>query len=166
MTNTRYVVDTSSLLDLIHYYPKDIFPGIWVELDLLIKSSMMVAPVDVKDEIERGRDDLLQWVKEHESMFYPRSNTRSKIVNNILKEHGLVKEHGSLQADPWIVALAIDLKSSLDLQIMIVTEEKIKGNKTKIPFIAKNHGIESISMLEMFRREQWQFYRIRGSVSS
>ena len=39
----------------------------------------------------------------------------------------------------------------------IVTQEKARGRQHKIPFMALEYGIESIQVLDMFRREKWAF---------
>ncbi len=40
---------------------------------------------------------------------------------------------------------------------MKVTEEKIRGDKIKIPFVCKKFNIESIDVIDMFRAEGWKF---------
>ena len=157
MTNTLYVVDTSSLVTLVRSYPRDVFPSVWTAFDPLIKSAMLVAPTAVKRELKQGHDELVPWAKENTHIFYQRSSAQSKTVSNIMHEHNLTEIHDSSRTDLWVVALAKEFQSSLYSQVMIVTEEKIKGAKVRIPFIAQKHGLESINLLAMFRRERWQF---------
>ncbi|MBW6462034.1 MAG: DUF4411 family protein [DPANN group archaeon] len=38
-----------------------------------------------------------------------------------------------------------------------MTEETLRGNKIKIPFVCKNYEIESINIVDFFRIEKWTF---------
>jgi len=40
---------------------------------------------------------------------------------------------------------------------IVVTEEKIRGNKVKIPFICDQYDVEAIAIIDMFRIEGWIF---------
>jgi hypothetical protein len=45
----------------------------------------------------------------------------------------------------------------VEIKRIVVTEEKIRGNKIKIPFVCNDFGIEAIDILDMFRVEGWKF---------
>ena len=83
---------------------------------------------------------------------------------DILKKYpSLVKqEQRKYDADPWVIALAIELSTSSQKTLspvkrIVVTEEKLRGNKVKIPYVCQIFNIESISIIEMFRAEGWKF---------
>ncbi len=78
----------------------------------------------------------------------------------------IVRKHSKLlhanknrdEADPYLIALA---SSRININItgdkwMIVTQESDRPNK--IPSVAKEYGIESIKIIEVFSREGWMFY--------
>ena len=56
-----------------------------------------------------------------------------------------------MEADPYIIALALLLANSLNGKPIILTQEKGKPNK--IPAVAKEYGIESATILKLFERE-------------
>lgn len=123
MTNTTYVVDTSSFVDLARRYPEDVFPQVWKNLEALIRDDLLVAPIDVRQELERRHDQLLSWAKKNKRMFVMNSQTQSLTVLRIVNEYRLSKKRGSLDADAWIIALANERAHSLDQETVIVTEE-------------------------------------------
>lgn len=57
----KYVIDSSSLIDLKRKYPVDVFPGVWEKIDDLIVSNRLIAPEEVFNEIENGDDELVPW---------------------------------------------------------------------------------------------------------
>ena len=40
---------------------------------------------------------------------------------------------------------------------IVVTEEKLRGNKVKIPYVCQEYTVEAIDILDMFRMEGWKF---------
>ncbi|RLG15018.1 MAG: hypothetical protein DRN71_02335 [Candidatus Nanohalarchaeota archaeon] len=40
---------------------------------------------------------------------------------------------------------------------IVVTEEKLRENKIRIPFVCIQYRIESIDIIDMFRAEGWKF---------
>ncbi len=40
---------------------------------------------------------------------------------------------------------------------IVVTEEKLRGNRENIPFISNELAIEAIDIITMFRAEGWKF---------
>jgi len=51
-------------------------------------------------------------------------------------------------------------QSTLDevkLKRIVVTEEKIRGNKVRIPSVCQEYNVEAIDILDMFRKEGWTF---------
>ena len=61
------------------------------------------------------------------------------------------------QADPFIIALAVDLRRSMtkDEPVIITHENSAKHNK--IPHVARSYGIESDQLVGLFAREHWTF---------
>ena len=65
-----YCIDTSShhgCLDPL--VPIDHFPGLWKQMELLIKQGRLISSEEVLHEIERKDDTLHDWVKQRSSMF-------------------------------------------------------------------------------------------------
>ena len=64
-----YVVDTSFLIEIHKRYPEKTLPGIWKDLDALIREGRVIAPEYVRSEINRQDDELKDWVNRHDEMF-------------------------------------------------------------------------------------------------
>ena len=158
-----YVVDSCSMIDLNRHNPIDIFPSLWEKIKRVIKSGMMISHVEVFNEISKQDDELTEWIKEHKLMFKDVSEKQIKIVKEILKKFpSFVKKDDRHDADPWIVALAKELKddpqrSLFEIKKLVVTEESPRGNKVKIPFVCKEFGIDCINGIDMIRQEGWKF---------
>jgi len=48
-------------------------------------------------------------------------------------------------------------KTLIQIKRIVVTEEKLRGNKENIPFISNEMSIEAIDDITMFRTEGWKF---------
>lgn len=161
-----YVIDSSSLIHLNRHYPIEVFPGVWRNLEVLVRSGLLVSPKKVLEEISRMDDSLKRWAHKNSGMFKDLDEKQIKIAMDILKRYPSLAKPDSetAVADPFIIALAIqkesDKKGTLFPEMrknIIVTEEKLKGNQVRIPFVCREYGIECIELLEMFRKEGWTF---------
>jgi len=163
MTYNSYVIDSSSLIDLNRHSPIDVFPSVWKNLESLISQDRLVAPLEVLNEITQTDDQLYKWAKEQANLFREPTEKQIEIVKDILKIYpSMVKEDREYDADSWVIALAIEMKSNpqqtlLQKEIIIVTEEKIRGEKVRIPYVCQKYQIDSIGIIEMFRIEGWKF---------
>jgi len=96
-------------------------------------------------------------------MFIEPTIEQIETVRDILEKYPSIidlKNHYS--ADPWVIALALEKINDPQQTLMIikrivVTEEKIRGNKVKIPFICDQYDVEAIAIIDMFRIEGWIF---------
>ena len=164
MTTTCYVIDASSLIELKRMNPMDIYPGVWKRLSELVNAGLLCAPMEVKRELKEGDDDLFQWAVQNNRMFTPCSDQLERKVAEIMERFPSMidSDKEDPAADPFVVALALvkdpqqKLMPSGDARV-VVSEEKLKGNKIKIPFVCLRYGIECITIHEMFRREGWTF---------
>ncbi len=162
MTENVYIIDTSSLIDLNRNTPKDVFPSIWQEMEDLIYSNRLFAPREVLNEIGESDDDLHEWAKKHRKMFVEITEGQLEIVRKIMDEFPslVTSENKKYSADPWVIALAMEMSRQATLTAdkrIVVTNEKLKENKVRIPFVCKHFSIESIDLLGMSRLEGWQF---------
>lgn len=163
MTSNIYIIDTSSLIQLSKHNPHDVYPGVWKELEGLVDTGKLLAPKEVLNEIIKLDDGLSKWGKKHARMFKEPTEEQIKIVRKILEKYpSLVKSESEFDADPWVIALAIELsqnpqKTLFEIKRIVVTEEKLRGNKIKIPFVCQDFKIESIDIIDMFRAEGWKF---------
>ena len=166
MTNNVYnvyIVDTSSLVKLNRNNPIDVFPSIWEKLKLLSDNNRLIAPKEVFNEIKQNDDMLSKWAKQQKKMFKKPTQKQITIVQEILKDYpALIDAERKYDADPWVVALAIEMSSNQQTTLatikrIVVTEEKLRGNQIKIPFVCNQKSIEAIDVVELFRTEGWKF---------
>jgi hypothetical protein len=150
-------------MELNRHNPLDVFPSVWEKIEDLINKDLLVAPKEVLNEINEGDDKLANWAKKQNKLFKDPTNKQIDIVRGILNKFpSLVKENRKYDADPWVIALAVELATStqktlISIKRIVVTEEKIRGNKVKIPFVCQKYEIESIDIIDMFRKESWTF---------
>lgn len=163
MTNNVYIIDTSSLVKLNRNNPIDVFPSIWEKLKYLADNNRLISPREVLDEIKQNDDMLSKWAKNQKKMFKEPTQKQIELVQEILKDFpALIDTERKFDADPWVIALAIELSSSSQQTIftikrIVVTEEKLRENRVRIPFVCNKKSIEAIDVVELFRVESWKF---------
>lgn len=163
MTSNCYIIDTSSLIQLNKHNPMDIYEKVWSNIDQLIHGNRLMAPKEVYYEIVQYDDTLKNWAKTHKMIFKEPTVRQMEIIRNILKQFPtLIDTDRVYDADPWVIALAIELKTNPQqtlqtIKRIIVTEERLRGNRVRIPLVCKDFSIESIDILKMFRLEGWKF---------
>ncbi|MFH1337729.1 MAG: DUF4411 family protein [Nanoarchaeota archaeon] len=163
MISNHYIIDSCSLMELNRHNPIDVFPSVWVRIESLINKGLLLAPREVLNEIMQGDDQLTKWAKKHNKMFVEPTEKQIEIVKEILKEFpALIKQNRKYDADPWVIALAVEMATSLQqtltpIKRIVVTEEKLRGEQIKIPLVCQKYNIETIDILDMFRVEGWKF---------
>lgn len=158
-----YIIDTSSIIDLFRVYPSDVFPKLWENIDVLIKQGRIISHEEVLKELSKKDDDAYKWAKQRKNMFKTITSEQIKIVKNIISKFPkLVDLNKEIDADPWLIALALEkekqkkLLPKIEIKI-IVTQEKFKPNKVNIPFVCREFGIECINILGLMRKEKWKW---------
>ena len=129
-----YFVDTNEWINLSKLYPKDVFSSLWDNIENLIAEERILAPKEVRDEIERGHDELVEWCKTHQKMF------RSRLIKQVKK---IIDEHPTLvdpnapheSADPYIIVHITGLSP------IIVTDE--------------NHAFHMSPELMVYKHASW-----------
>lgn len=163
MTLILYIIDSSSLIELNKHNPMDVYPGVWKKIEGLIKKHRLFAPREVLNEIIEYDDMLAEWGKNHKEMFIEPTEIQIEIVKEILEKFpSLIKLDKKNCADPWVIALAVEMNRSkqqtlVEIKRIVVTEEKIRGNKVRIPLVCNDFTVESIDIIDMFRKEGWKF---------
>ena len=159
-----YIIDSCSLIDLNRHNPIDVFPSLWEKIGELIDSNMMISHIQVFNEITQQDDNLTEWLKKYKKMFKNVTQRQAELVSEILKKYpSFVKIYKQYDADPWLIALAREVQENpqqnlfFNVKRLVVTEESLRGNKIKIPFVCKEFGIDCVNRVEMFRQEGWKF---------
>ena len=166
MTINYYVIDSSSLIELNRRYPLDVFPTLWRNVETLIDKGLLISHKEVLKEVSIMDDSLKKWAKKQKKLFKELDEKQMEIVKEILKKYPTLakSDNETAAADPFIIALAVELGNDPQKTLsqtlkghIIVTEEKLRGNKIKIPFVCKDYNIECINIIEMCRVEGWKF---------
>ena len=165
-TANYYVIDTSSLIELNRRYPIDVFPSLWKNVEGLIAKNLLISHKEVLKEICQMYDALKKWAQKQKKLFREITPKQIEIVEDILKKYpSLAKsDNESAAADPFVIALAVELsgetqKSFFEKTHIIVTEEKLRGTRVRIPLVSKDYDKikKCINIIEMCRIEGWQF---------
>jgi len=130
-----YIIDTCSLIDLVRF-PSDVFPTLWKNLDDLIKKERLISHKFVLEELSKKSDSAYKWAKERKEMFKDITQRQTEILKDVASKFPeLIDPDKEVDADPWLIALALERKEQPGLiqKIeVIVTEEKLKQNKIKV----------------------------------
>lgn len=148
-----YCIDTNILIDAgERYYPPDIVPGFWKNLDELIDAGRLKAPEMLIEELERKDDDWRQWVYDRkDKLIVPMDMPQVDALKRVMTVYQAQSSNISrVTGDPFFVSLA------LAQGLTVVTSESERKGKVKIPKICDALGVKSINLLEMMRRENWR----------
>lgn len=163
MTENVYIIDSSSLIELNKHNAMDVYVSVWKNISQLIQNDRLIAPKEVLNEIQNYDDALAKWAKNQKKMFKEPTQRQIELVQEILRDFpALIDVNAKHSADPWVIALAIELSSQtqqtlVKIKRVVVTEEKLRGDRIKIPFVCNQGFIESVDIVEMFRTEGWIF---------
>lgn len=151
----KYCLDTSALIEpWVRLYPPDIFPPVWKKLEELVDDGSVRAPVEVKRELERQKDDLFEWASVAEAMFVELDAGQAVKAKEIVNAFpNLVKPNSTKSAaDPFVIALAEVSK------VPVVTYETRakKAEAPKIPNVCDVRGIECLSLVDVLRAEKFK----------
>ena len=152
----RFSIDTSAILDgWTRHYPREAFPGLWRHLEELIRSGDLRASEEVMYELEKKEDEAHAWAQAQDGFFVSMDDEIQDAVSAILAEYPrlLDTRRGRSGADPFVIALA-EVRGCA-----VVTGEHRSGSlkRPKIPDVCLAIGGESMSLLDLIRREGWVF---------
>jgi len=152
-----YCIDTSALIDLYEYYPRDVFLKVWEKIENLINRQEFIAPKCVLRELSMIEDRLLIWAKGKRirKMFKESDRKIIKLVSDIMQKFPTLIDSNSLteEADPYVIALAINRGCT----VISSEKSKLKGGRCAIPDVCKEYKISCLSLVELFRNQSWQF---------
>lgn len=59
-----YLFDTNIFIRSKNEMPMDVWPTFWAKMTEMINSGVVYSSTEVKDEINRGKDELTKWLKD------------------------------------------------------------------------------------------------------
>ena len=151
----HFVWDTSALIAAwVERYPIDVIPLLWEKFAASIEAGEMVAPEEVRVELEKRSKDLLDFLKPHETFFVPTDDKIIGEASGILAAHPklVMERKRAYAADPFVIATA------KIIGVTVVTEEgRGPPAKPKITDVCEAYGIEYIGVLDLIRKVGWKF---------
>lgn len=151
----KYIIDTSSLLSQKHdrAYRRNVFKGQWEKTDEYIVNQVIVTCEDVEAEI--GDKEVIEHFKRLCPVVLPidydiQENVRKIVTENPKMIEFTANGKGSSSGDAFLIATA------MKYNLVVVTQEN-SSSPRKIPQICKKYGIESISIIDLWEREGWNF---------
>ncbi len=162
----EFLMDSNSFMaPYRQYYAFDLIPTYWEEISKCTNSGRLVLLDMVKAEIDKGEDDLADWISRQErfvicSHISPEIIGKYQEVLQYIQTCGLYKEQ-ALQtwdigdvADPWLIAAA-----AVNGYTIITAEVpsgglsiKTPNRKAKIPDVAKKFGVRTDNLYYMMRQ--------------
>jgi Domain of unknown function (DUF4411) len=149
-----YSIDSSGVLDLFRYYPPDVFPTIWTQMEAAARGGVIFAIDEVYRELEKKDDVAFEWLKARRTIVVDIDTQIQQRVTAILAVHPRLIDtrKNRSSGDPFVIALAQSRGFS------VVTGEKASGiiAKPNIPDVCEALRIPWMNVLSMFRNEGWR----------
>jgi hypothetical protein len=144
-----YTFDSSAFINPYRrYYPFDVFPSLWSELEQRIASGEIVSIRPVLEEISERDDALTTWVKAQKGLFSKVDHAVQAQVQNIVARwpNWVDATSGKNDADPFVVGHAIVEK------IKVVSHEVNGGPANlKIPYVCAQLKVDHLSFIDFMR---------------
>lgn len=160
----RYLLDSNTFIEAKNrYYHPTFCPAYWDWLLQKNDTSILSSISFVFDELEKGNDDLAEWVKNNKQFFMDiddddTQTAYQEIVDYTNQNQAHMKPNAMSDflsgADPWLIAKAMTTNSAI-----VTHEKKDPYNKKKflIPVVAEHFGIDSMNTFELLSKEQALF---------
>ena len=165
----KYVIDTSSWQQLFGCYRKERFPILWALYNELVADGAITSIQQVLREIENRNkhNGELEWAQEHMGLFPSIGETESQFLQEIydvprfrhvvpayLRDDSEDEDEYAdwvARADPYLIARAKIIEG------MVITQERERGNRVRIPTICGHFDIECGTLDNLMEKEDWSF---------
>ena len=155
----KYVLDANAFIQSKRrFYPFDVCPGYWDALKWHHGQSNLCSIDRVKEELERGGDDLSEWVVKNlpESFFASTGDAQtvswfSQIGTWVQAQTQFLPEaKGEFISgvDGWLIAYA---KSTVHVLVTLEQFDPLVRKRVPIPNVCQAFGIECITTFDMLR---------------
>lgn len=157
----KYCLDTNFFIEAWNkYYSPDFCSEYWEIIDELVKQGIVFITQEVKKEIDKGDDNLKNWLKGKHYIVKP---IDENVQLNLKKLYAKDKSHQYLAnniknmsiADPWVIAHAMSENA------VVVTKEylSISNNpqKVRIPDVCENMNVKWINDFDFIKEVNIKF---------
>lgn len=149
-----YLLDSNIFISCKNNMPMDIFQGFWERLAELARQGMIFSSVKVKEEIDRGNDELKLWCADRlaEGFFLPFDafDEYAKLMQwadaSIVFTVAARQEFATV-ADAYLVATAAGFGMKV---VTFETSDPLCRKRVKIPDACIAVGVEYCSLNDMF----------------
>lgn len=157
-----WVVDTSSIIEVRRAVEKTKRRGVYAKLKALTEQGHLVFPTEVLKELERARDpkpareDLpLEWANEvaGKATSVPSFETVREVLAQVPQVCDPDKTTGVEEADPYVLACAVELKRAGKDVAIITQETRNLGGKLSLATAAGVLKIPALTMLPFLRSQ-------------
>jgi hypothetical protein len=165
-TKNVYCLDTSALVTMHRFYPSRMIPDLWKYIEELLKHNRVLSHDFVYDEIVPDtdtKDDLAKFILRYKSCFKAITKRQAQLVPEILSlfPHLIDPRSKKDQADPWIVAMVVEMMEGTSLfgndsDFVIVSTESEKS-LNKIPAVCRHYKVRHMNLFDFFEDNGWQF---------
>ena len=119
-----------------------------------------------------GTNPDAAWLKQHKNIFYEHTVRQANIIRELQKQHKnryqkvlVAAEKADYHADPWLVALATELR---EISSMPHKQRSLESKKNKryfivtedaalLTFATKELKLNCITKNELFKKEDWHY---------
>ena len=133
----------------------DIFHSLWNSIEVLANRKIIYSSIKVREEIDKGNDELGSWCDEHlpKDFFLPfTSQTKYASLMDWANHSNIfsapAKQEFAIVADAFIVATAADL--GMKVVTFEVSDPRCR-KRVKIPDACVALGVEYCSLNDLFR---------------
>jgi len=155
-----YCFDTSAFVTLsrtsenIIELPKTL----WEHLESMMESGEIISHRIVFDEISsstKNPDFITKWIADKKDCFLSRTDTQIAEIPNIVKKFPTLIDYTyeREQADPWLIALAIEKSRDnnlFEVNASVVVSQENPNSSKKIPAVCKAFNIRHLSLRSFF----------------
>ncbi len=155
-----YCFDTSAFLALSRTNEKviRIDDAIWKHLEKMMRAGEVISHRIVYNEIISGTKNppfIIRWIKDKRNYFFPKSDNQIMHIEEIVRQFPDLIDYGreSEQADPWLIALAIEKSKEnnlFEVCVSVVVSQENQNSSKKIPAACKHFHIGHCSLREFF----------------
>ena len=156
---SRYSIDSGALIHAWHRaYPPKNFASFWGKMEGAIQEGLILASVEVFNEIKKKDDDLSDWCDRRPNSFFVEIDDEvqehlAHIMGTYPRLVDTVK--GRSGGDPFVIALARSYNPS---PLTVITQEGFgKKNSPKIPDVCNAEKIPCLNLVEFIQAEDWRF---------
>ena len=154
------MVDTSSITEVRRRMSREDQRKVYQSLTTLVNANHLVFPVQVKNELKRwasptGDDPPLQWTEsvEDRAASNPEWATVAEVLAQVPEVLDPDKTAGAEEADPYVLARALELKRN-GRDVTIITEEKTnKPRKLSLSTAAGILKLPAVTMLPFLKSQ-------------